>query len=681
MTLTPDIEPAYFPMPKISNDVHNKTVELVKSEYIRSRNFLNGVFSNYITWYELYRGTQTDKNYEGRANLFIPEAYSAVETIYSRIIRSFLGPKVKPQESGDVDHAKSNEILLNWQTRVYDFKQPFKDMVKDALIYGSGLLKVTWAFDMDKKLDHPVIECVDPLDYFFDPDAPSRHEARWEMHRTWKSLEELEGDRSKPYINLDKLKDLAGEDDTNTDSGTDMGFHFRRDTAPADRNQNIVTHKGKFEVFEFWGRFKAEGDKEEKDWLVCIAANNILIRMEENPYKDILPGSGRPFVQMKAYDVPHEFLGMGVIEPIEKLQKELNDTRNQRMDNVTQVINPMWQVVRGAGIKQQDLISRPNGIVWTTIPNGVSPLAPADITQSSYNEETIIKQDIQKTIGIPEVAAGSLQGLQGEAAATILALQESANVRFDVLIGEFATAIREAYLNVMALNQKLMDKKTTVRIEGDEAMEFATFSKEDIKGRFDLDVEVETQSNKIVKRQEAFQLYQLLAANPLVNQSENTKLLLESLERKDIEKLMTLPPPPPPPPPEEPKKSINVALRGDLNALESDDIAVIMGAKQESADPIVREELRTLMQGDTETEAQRMEKLKMSEKIMEEKRLAKKEEADSYLNARKLDIEEKKLHMVGNRTQSYKAKNDQSLMENIKHIYSQEGVSQEETES
>ena len=44
--------------------------------------------------------------------------------------------------------------------------------------------------------------------------------------------------------------------------------------------------------------------------------------------------------------------------------------------------------------------------------------------------------------------------------------------------------------------------------------------------------------NKIVRRQEAFQLYQLLAANPMINQQINTKLLLESVDRKEIQELM-----------------------------------------------------------------------------------------------------------------------------------------------
>ena len=40
------------------------------------------------------------------------------------------------------------------------------------------------------------------------------------------------------------------------------------------------------------------------------------------------------------------YMVLGEIEPIEYLQYELNDTRNQRMDNVNLIINRMWKGVK-----------------------------------------------------------------------------------------------------------------------------------------------------------------------------------------------------------------------------------------------------------------------------------------------------------------------------------------------
>src|SRR3990167_1308586 len=327
---------------------------------------------------------------------------------------------------------------------------------------------------------------------------------------------------------------------------------------------------------------------------------------------------------------------MGMIEPCEKLFEELNDTRNQRMDNVTLIVDQMYEVLDSADIEEEELVARGGGIVHSAVPGGVRPLPRGDVTQSSYNEEQIIKQDIQKTLGIPEVAAGSLSA-HGDAAATILALQESANIRFDTMISSFADAVRQCYSLIIAYDQKFLDKKVTTRLDTETGPVFHEIDKDGIAGKFDLDIVMDTQMNKIIRRQEAFQLYQLLSSNPMVNQQVNTRILLETLERKEIEELLKLPPPAPTAP-EEPKKSITVALKGDLNALESDDIAVIMGAKQESADPLLREETRALMKGE-EKQADMLKKLEIREKFMEEKRMNKALD----LKTRELDLREKEI--------------------------------------
>lgn len=617
-----------------------KAKEKVVTSFKAAEDNQESFFTKFRKYYELYRNVQSNKHYYGKANLFIPEAFTNLESIHARIIRSFQGVKAKPQSSEDVQLVEPTETLLEYQLRVYNFKQAFKDLVKDALMYGTGVLKASWVFTKEGKLDHPCLESVDVGEYFFDPDAVNRSDARFEIHATFKSLGELKKNPNYDKEALDKIKPRS--------SGTEPNDWLRNARATAI-GATTPRNKDKHLVVEYWGLFEADEDEGEKEFLITVVDGDVVIRFEENPYLELFEDSVvdekmvRPFIVMKDVDVPHEFYGVGMIEPIERLIEELNDTRNQRMDNVTLIVDQMYEVQDAADIDENEIVARAGGIIHSAIPGGVTPISRGDVTQSSYNEEQIIKQDIQKAIGLPDVATGSLQGAQGETAATILSLQESANIRFDVKIGQFADAVRHAMGLVLAYDQKWLDREVIIRIEGEQGDVFKTIDKDSIAGKLDIDIQMDTQMNKIVRRQEAFQLYQLLATNPMINQEVNTRMLLEAVDRKEIQELMTLPPPAPKPP-EEPKKSISVSLKGDLNSLESDDIAVIMGAKQESADPLLRQDTRELMQGIMpEKQENDLRQAELREKVMEEERLAKDKVIEINYKNRELDFKEKEL--------------------------------------
>lgn len=625
--------------------IQDRAREHVIGNYNKSSNFQNPYLEKYKNWYGLYRNFQSEKSYHGRADLFVPEAFSHIEAVHARTLRAFQGVRTLPQSSDDVDKAKSAAMLLDYQTRVFNYKQSFKDLDKTAKIYGHGILKASWVFTKDGKRDHPLLKNIDPVDYFWDPDAVSREFTRYEIHKMFKSIDALQQD---PNLDQEKVEEIkrSGADSS---PATDMSESVK-DSRRSIQGLNNPPRKGMVEVLEYWGLFSEEEDGEPEEYLITVANRNQILRLEKNPFVDLFKGGVvdeklvRPFVLLKDTDVPSEFHGMGMVEPIEKLQQELNDTRNQRMDNVVDIIDHAWYILDGADIDESELVRKPGQVIHGAIPNGITPLPVGDVTQSSYNEETIIKQDIQRALGIPDVATGSLQGSQGETATTVLALQESANVRFDVKIAAFADAVRHAYSIILAYNQRWMDKEVMIRLEGRDVegadeFQFETITKEDIAGKFDIDIQMDTQMNKIVRRQEAFTLYQLLAQTPLVNQEVNVRTLLEALERKDVEQLLEVPPPVPQPP-EEPKKSISVNLKGDLNALESDDIAVIMGASQESADPLLRPELRELLDpegGVGVSSEDRLKKMELEEKAAEETRLNR----SLDLKSRELDLKEK----------------------------------------
>lgn len=557
----------------------NEYIDLISKRFNAARSNQLSWFEKFNRWYALYRSTQLRKNYEGRSNLFIPASFWTVESYVPKITRALRKVIAVPQEQQDEANAKAVSALLDYQQEELGWYDFFKQWVRTAGIYGMAPAKVYWEYKKGE-YDKPCIKLVDKNDFFYDPNADSPDEWRWVIHRTQRHIEELKND--KKYTNVDKIMPRnAGPFDTEGYKGQRKAI-LSVTQKPVDSTSKLV------DVYEFWGFIGKEGE-DEKNMLITIANKNTVIREEENPFKDILPGNALPFVPLYDLDVPFEIEGIGEIEPIEKLQEELNDTRNQRMDNVTLILNRMWEVIRSANVSEEDFISQPGKVFMSNIPNGIREITTPDVTRSAYEEERLIKEDIQQTsVGSSSVDVAA--AAKGETATGILATQDAGDTRTESKVLNMRIAVKKLWRMILALDQAFLDKDFVVRIKGQAGVGFQNMKPADIKGNFDVDVEVESQQNRLVKKQEAMQLYQLALKTPNANIQKSYQDLLELYDKSNPEEYI-LPPAPPAPPP----VTISLSLKGDLTGLESDAVARIAGVPKEATDPMARPEYARAM--------------------------------------------------------------------------------------
>ena len=259
------------------------------------------------------------------------------------------------------------------------------------------------------------------------------------------------------------------------------------------------------------------------------------------------------------------------------------------MDNVTLVINRMFEVVRSANIEEEEFISAPGKVFRSNIPNGIREITTPDVTASAYNEEKLIKEDIQQTsVGTSNVDIPAIN--RSETATGILAVQEAGDTRTEYKVKNLKNAVKKIWRMILALDQTLIDKDYIVRIKGPQGVGFEKLSPSSIKGNFDIDVEVESQQNRLVKKQEAMQLYQLALKTPGANVGKSYKDLLELYDKSNPAEYYQEPQPTPPQP------NISISLKGDLNPLEVDEFAKMAGITDPTAtDPIARPELARAM--------------------------------------------------------------------------------------
>lgn len=470
-----------------------KIIDIVNSRVAQSEQFLSGYYPKWKSYYDMYRGIRNSQKqaYQGRANLIVNKAYSTVETVLPRLVSNKPKIYINPREPKDIMASETMEKLVDYYWDMMNMQKKSKTWVKNGLIYGTGVIKLHW--DPALKLPQATILNIANKDFMFDPAATSFSDCRWAAHLYEESIEEIRNNN-----NYDKK---AREEVT-------QGSKSEYET---DANKKDKTVK-KAPIIEYWGYIDLDGSGEEKMCIVVVANKTHILRAEESPYNH----ERLPFVPFVDNEDLNEYLGIGEIEPIESLQYELNDTRNQRMDNVTLSLNNMWKIDVTANIDEQELVSRPGGFVHTQNMDGILPLVPPDLTRSSYNEETLIKADIQDISGVSDYAKG--MGNQAEAMANqtargIMMMQEAGNARFRLKLQNFEDSIKEFGKQLVALIQQFMPEEMAIRIVGVKGSTFKRISKQDIKGEFDVAIEAGSTMpfNNLTRRAEARELIATVA--------------------------------------------------------------------------------------------------------------------------------------------------------------------------
>lgn len=477
-------------------------------------------------FYKIYRSYVDETKYKERqSKLFVPFTFTVIEAIHSRMMNWLFSVEpvvtILPMGEEDVKKAEVLDKLIQYQLRLMRFFQIADAWLKECLIYGSSVLKVRW----NPQKGMPEVIHIDLRDFYVDPKADHMN-YKWCFHRTIRDIDYLrEMEKAGIYQNIDEVA-----------TGTDV------ETAKKERLDLIGEGATEYtaeelekavELLEYW----------EDDRVVTIANRAVIIREAKNPFYH----GKKPFVHIINNVVPHEFYGLGEVEPLERLQHELNAKRNQRLDAVNLILNPIFKLIRGKGVNIDDVQNmQPGSIVRMNEPDGLQPLLVPDVKTSAYNEEEMVKRDMQDVSGMYDYARGATPARR-ETATAITSLQEMANMRFQKrlrLIIEMGI-IRLTEM-LVALNQQYMTTTKVIPIVGrGEGINFMRVTPQEIQGQFDYIPKTPLASPEIAKGVERRQLIELLGVltnvKPLLPELELREVIIKIIEAfgwKDIEKII-----------------------------------------------------------------------------------------------------------------------------------------------
>lgn len=529
-----------------------KIVELVNKDFKNSRDYVKKFKQNiWDDCWSAYNNIRTKRGYDGIADDFIPETFTIVESIKANIAGG--KPKfnfVPIKEEQNQETAVINDLIdFYWDQN--NMTEKVQDWVQDMLVYGNGIMMVSWEGDMPHMTNIPL------RDFFVDPTATHMNRPgspgypKYAGYRFLTTVEELKnrkivdpetGDMKMLYQNLDDISDL------NEDDPTDKTVKEKL------LGSTLPDKKGQVEVIVYYTRKKK----------IVIANRQTLIYDGENPYKRekktksvtrILDGSEittdvefpeikgfLPFAILRNYVDTSLFYAKGDVEVILPRQERLNDISSQKSDNLTYVMNNMWQIDPQYKHLAEQIESFP-GAVFPLPQGALTAIEKQSIGADADNEMFRIKEEMRRATAADEVIQGVSQDKGRITATEIQAQMNQASQRFSTKLTNLED---EGYSQLgrilFKMVQIFVDQPMAVKVVGAEGTQWRDFDPEEYSGEYEPKVQLES-TTKAIRAEEGQKyalIHQMFAQSPYVNQFEFTKLYLESMLDMNEDKLKKL---------------------------------------------------------------------------------------------------------------------------------------------
>ena len=506
-----------------------KSVSDIIADYKSSWDYVSG--SYFETWessWKLYNNIRVDESYEGISNTFVPMTFSTIETMVAAIAGGKPEFQFVPTTGVQEQDTEPLNSLLSYYWDCDKWSLKTVTWIRNTLMYGTGVIYVYWDINKPRIINIPL------RDFIIDPEATDISNARYVGRRyitTKNALSEMQKVDPKTkemvpmYTNLEKLTGINEPNDDDTDK--------QRKDMMLGSTLNEEALGEQIEVIEYWDQV---GDR-----VYSVANRSTMIRNDENPYKTQAknlnhdyPEGLVPFVAQRDYMDESLFYGKGEIEPIKKEQELLNDITNQTSDSITYALNQMFTL----DPRYADWIEKVENLPGAVYPfeaGALQPIVKGTIPNAAFEQISLIKQEIRETTAASEVAKGTDQSVSNVTATQINAQQQAAGQRFNIKLMQFEEeGFHELGKIIFEMMRLFITKPIEVRSVTDEGTKWIKFNPKNYTGDYEPRVMLGStiRNNVEADQQKADAIFQTMVNNPLVDQTELTKMHLQ--KRFDI---------------------------------------------------------------------------------------------------------------------------------------------------
>jgi hypothetical protein len=455
---------------------------LARQRWDAARKWRAGKEDQWQRWYKLYRSHANRTNWPHSVNLFIPLIWSTVESFLPRLVVQ--KPTILVSGRGDekIPAATYHRQLLDFQWQDLNLPMVIQDWVKEALVYGTAIIKVGWerrevtrmfrqvaadgstVLEQEQEkfpvIDRPFVALV-PLENFYpEPGAPDIENARFVCERskmTWHELRDKgealgwdkEAINALEDVQIGSRGDISTADTHLTEKETTFGGS---DSEMAKQEAEIW----EFEVIEYW---------EDSRYCVFVSEPETILVNEYNPFWH----GKKPYLRIVDNSLPAEFHGVGEPEILESINIELNALHNLRLENVNRAVFQQWKVKIGSPITPNMTKFKPGGVLWVTSQDDIQPLHQSTPPMALYREEDGLRQWSQIASGANEAFQGVAGGAAPETATGASILAQAAASRVGMKFLQLSSLGLEPLGEMLiALNEQFISDENALQIVGPE---------------------------------------------------------------------------------------------------------------------------------------------------------------------------------------------------------------------
>lgn len=241
-------------------------------------------------------------------------------------------------------------------------------------------------------------------------------------------------------------------------------------------------------AFEYWGFYDVHGDGRLLPF-VATWIGNVLIRMELNPF----PDEKLPFVVGVYSPIKRELYGEPDAELLEDNQAIAGAVTRGMIDLLGRSANGQQGMAKG----MLDPLNRrryDSGQDYEYNPNfsptsGIIEHKMPEIPQSAMLMLGLQNQEAEGITGVKSYSGGISGEALGDVAAGIRGVLDAASKREMAILRRLALLVTEIGKKFIAMNSEFLSEQEVVRVTNEQ---FVTVQREDLKGNFDLEVDIST---------------------------------------------------------------------------------------------------------------------------------------------------------------------------------------------
>jgi hypothetical protein len=401
------------------------------------------------------------------AHLHIPLSFRTIESIVPKAIANAPKLLVLPRDEQWRKNLEAVRLLLDRQQNQISIDLPFQAVMRSGRIYGLGVGKTYWrkevrnrrrvqrnmfrpGFNVGKlqaevTFDDPVFEDVDVFDFMWDPYGSDLRTCEWVVHRVWMSTDAVMQRMQEGVWNTESAKQLTPD-------------LIKQIGGDGQRYDEIWQDRLEVSGFRSWTKLtRGEQPHELLEWhdgdmVYTILDRQVLVQEAENPCVGYMP-----FQIYRPTPINKQFVGIGDLEPLEHLQRELDTLRSQRRDAATIALCASY-VFDDQMIDEDDLVFGPGTAIRS---NGdptraLFPIPVKDVPASGWQEEAAIRTDIEAVVGMSD-ALDPRTGSNSQTATEAQLVQASLGARITLSSRRFELeVVREACRAFLALDQRMI---------------------------------------------------------------------------------------------------------------------------------------------------------------------------------------------------------------------------------